>query len=171
MIVALDVQYTATHAHGAAVMFAHWRSLEALGHYTVSESPVAEYQPGQFYLRELPPLLSLIRQIEPPFGTCIIDGYCHLSPERSPGLGAHLHAALARPELIVVGVAKRRYREAQHAVEVLRAGSRQPLFVTAIGTDSATAASWIEAMAGSSASQACSRPWIVWRGCRANSWN
>jgi len=48
----------------------------------------------------------------------------------------------------IVGVAKNRYRDSEHAVEVFRANSKRPLFVTAIGIEYNVAAQHIQSMAG-----------------------
>lgn len=147
MIGALDVHYGAEGAHAAALLFAHWQATAAAATHCATDPQVADYQPGHFYLRELGPLLAVIRAITLPVHTWVIDGYCQLSPEGAPGLGARLHAVLPASACIV-GVAKRRYREATHAVEVLRGSSRQPLFVTAIGMDVEVAACLVAGMSG-----------------------
>jgi deoxyribonuclease V len=48
----------------------------------------------------------------------------------------------------VIGVAKRRFATATHAVEVRRAGATRPLYVTAAGWPAAEAAELVRAMAG-----------------------
>jgi deoxyribonuclease V len=147
MIAALDAHYSQTRAHAAAVVFHEWRSPDYIAHHTAIESPVLEYEPGRFYLRELSPLLKVIRQIDCHIDTYVIDGYCHLSAKFAPGLGAYLRESLARPATIV-GVAKNRYQESQHAVEVFRANSKRPLFVTAIGMGYDVAGQHVKSMAG-----------------------
>lgn len=147
MIAALDVHYTAAKAYAAAVVFDDWCSEKCVARYTATESPVAEYEPGKFYLRELPPLLKIIAQIDDEVDTYVIDGYCHLAADFTPGLGVYLHQRLKRPAAIV-GVAKNRYRNSNHATEVLRASSTRPLFVTAIGLEYSVAGQYVQTMAG-----------------------
>ena len=147
MIVALDVHYTDSTAHAAAVVFNKWNSAESVARYTATESPVADYEPGLFYMRELSPLLKVIGQIAGSIDTFVIDGYCHLSSDCAPGLGVHLHDSLSQPATIV-GVAKNRYRNSEHAVEVFRASSTRPLFVTSIGIEYDVAAGHVQSMAG-----------------------
>lgn len=147
MIGALDVHYGTDGAHAAALLFEHWQASAAVAAHSAMDPQVADYQPGHFYLRELGPLLTVVRSIPVPVHTWVIDGYCQLSPAGAPGLGAHLHTALP-PSTCIVGVAKRRYREATHAIEVLRGDSRQPLFVTAIGMQAHEAARLVAGMAG-----------------------
>jgi deoxyinosine 3'endonuclease (endonuclease V) len=67
---------------------------------------VAPYRPGEFYLRELPPLRAVL---EDPSGLSllVVDGYADLDPAGRPGLGAHAHAEFGIP---VIGVAKSRFR-------------------------------------------------------------
>jgi deoxyribonuclease V len=147
MIVALDVHYLAAKANAAAVVFDDWGSSEVVARYTAMESPIAEYEPGRFYLRELSPLLAVVRKIEQDVDVYVIDGYCHLSAERAPGLGAYLDEALHH-NAAIVGAAKNRYRQTRHAVEVLRGRSRRPLFVTSIGIGYDVAGRHVASMAG-----------------------
>jgi deoxyribonuclease V len=147
MIAALDVHYTDTAAHAAAIVFKEWQSEEPIASRTATEEPVAAYEPGKFYRRELSPLLRVITQIGFDVHTYVIDGYCHLSRDLTPGLGAYLHRSLTQPA-VIVGVAKNRYRDSEHAVEVFRANSKRPLFVTAIGIEYNVAAQHIQSMAG-----------------------
>jgi deoxyribonuclease V len=76
----------------------------------------ARYQPGEFYLRELPPLRAVI-PAGGELGPIVVDGYVDLDPDGRPGLGAHVHAEFGVP---VVGVAKSAFRTATHAVPVCR---------------------------------------------------
>ena len=147
MLAALDVHYSDDTAHAAAVVFETWISDSVTAQYTTAESPIAEYEPGQFYMRELSPLLAVIMKIQQPIDIWIIDGYCHLSADGDPGLGVHLAEALDS-DAPVIGVAKNPYRQTQHAAQVLRADSKRPLYVTAVGMDYKTAADHVAAMAG-----------------------
>jgi deoxyribonuclease V len=105
---------------------------------------VLPYRPGEFFLRELPPLRAVLAQVRN-LGLLIIDGYVDLDPGGRPGLGAHAHAAFGVP---VTGVAKTRFRRASHAVQVLRGSSARPLFVTAAGIPLTQAADLVRRMAG-----------------------
>jgi deoxyribonuclease V len=106
-----------------------------------------DYQPGQFYLRELSPLLAVIERIAEPVDTLIIDAYCYLSADYTPGLGAFLYSAIGRAAS-VIGVAKNRYKTTTHAEEVFRGGSSHALFVTSVGFSRKEAAAKIASMAG-----------------------
>lgn len=147
MLAALDVHYRQDGATAAAVVFAEWTAATAVAEYRVQTTALADYAPGEFYRRELAPLLAVIAAVREPVHTWIIDGYCQLSPQGAPGLGAHLHAVLAAGTG-VVGVAKKVFHSASHAIPVLRGGSQRPLFVTAIGTAPEVAARAVALMHG-----------------------
>lgn len=147
MIAFTDVHYFGTSARAAAVVSTGWACTEAHRTYKIQQQTPADYQAGQFYKRELPPLLAVLGEIEVPLDRVVIDGYCYLSDEDAPGLGWYLHDALGG-RLPVVGVAKNRFRETDHAVEVTRGTSRNPLYVTAVGMDARQAADHVTTMAG-----------------------
>jgi deoxyribonuclease V len=107
---------------------------------------VAPYVAGQFYLRELPCLLTALAACPPP-DTVVIDGYVWLGEGAKPGLGAHLYEALSRV-VPVIGVAKTRFRNADPVVEITRGRSRSPLFVSAAGIRFSSAAQSIRRMHG-----------------------
>ena len=102
------------------------------------------YRPGEFYLRELPPLHAVLDGLSG-LGLLVVDGYADLDPGGRPGLGAHAYAEFGIP---VIGVAKSRFRTATHAVPVVRGPSVRPLFVTAARIPRADAADLVQHMAG-----------------------
>jgi deoxyribonuclease V len=55
---------------------------------------VLPYRPGEFYLRELPPLRAVLQGIGG-LGLLVVDGYADLDPGGRPGLGAHARAEFA----------------------------------------------------------------------------
>jgi deoxyribonuclease V len=107
-------------------------------------SDVQPYRPGQFWLRELPPLRAVLAGLGQ-MALLVVDGYADLDPDGRPGLGAHAHAEFAVP---VIGVAKSVFRTATHAVPVLRGTSARPLYVTAAGMPRSDAAELVRRMAG-----------------------
>lgn len=107
---------------------------------------VEPYVPGQFYRRELPCLLAVLKKSGAEFSSVVIDGYVWLDAGGVPGLGAHLFEALGK-KIPVVGVAKTRFEGAAPA-EITRGSSRQPLFITAAGMELPLAASRIQSMHG-----------------------
>ena len=106
---------------------------------------VAAYQPGRFYLRELPPITAVLSTTER-LDLLLIDGYADLDPAGTPGLGARLHVDTGLP---IIGVAKSAFRAATHAIPVYRGPAVRPLYVTAAGFPAVRAAALVTAMAGS----------------------
>jgi deoxyribonuclease V len=142
---AVDVHYLQSGEARAAAVTAGDPAFSAIqAEWSVLLPTVLPYQPGQFFVRELPPLRAVLAHVRN-LGLLVIDGYVDLDPGGRPGLGAHSHAAFGVP---VIGVAKTRFRAASHAVEVLRGGSSRPLFVTAAGMPQAEAAALVQQMAG-----------------------
>ena len=145
MCAAVDVHYLRTGgARAAAVLAADAAFAHVLAERTAVIPRVRPYRPGQFYLRELPPLRAVLDGLSR-LGLLVVDGYADLDPGGRPGLGAHAHAEFGIP---VIGVAKSRFRTATHAVPVVRGSSVRPLFVTAAGIPSADAANLVRRMAG-----------------------
>jgi len=144
-IAALDVDYRDPGAVAAGVWFRGWSAPEIETELVTRIEAVAEYQPGEFYRRELPCLLAVLER-GPAAEVIVVDGYVWLGPGR-PGLGAHLFEALGK-RIAVIGVAKTRFAGATEAVPVYRGESRSPLYVTAAGAGVTEAAGWIARMAG-----------------------
>jgi deoxyribonuclease V len=145
MIAIFDAAYGDNRAAAACVLAASWESSAPNAVFYAAGTSVPAYEPGQFYKRELPLLLAAIP--DEIFSCAIVDGYVWLGPDKSPGLGAHLHAALAG-RIPVIGVAKTEYVSTP-ASSVFRGRSGRPLFVTAIGIDLDLAADRIRRMHGS----------------------
>lgn len=147
MILATDVHYSGDGATTGAVLFETWRAKERLHEWADVHTGVLEdYAAGEFFRRELPCILPLIRRAYESLHlkTIIVDGYVDLGGGK-PGLGRHLQRALdGRVE--VIGVAKNEYVGAP-AAEVLRGKSSKPLFVTSTG-DANSAARRIASMSG-----------------------
>jgi len=127
VVVAGDAAFSAVLAERTAVVFA-----------------VPPYQPGAFFLRELPPLRAVLAGVRG-LGLVVVGGYVDLDPGGRPGLGAHVHAEFGVP---VIGVAKTAFRTATHAVPVVRGRSARPLFVTAADLPPTDAARLVQHMAG-----------------------
>lgn len=145
LLVCLDVDYRADTAVGAGVWFRGWATEREEARAVAGFSGIAPYEPGEFYRRELPCLLGVLRA-GPAADIIVVDGYVSLGEGRA-GLGAHLHAALDR-KVPVVGIAKTAYRSAPEAIAVRRGQSGSPLFVTAIGIDASTVAEALKRMHG-----------------------
>lgn len=147
MIACVDVDYREPGAVAACVVFGAWTDARPASEAVVELDRVEPYEPGRFYRRELPCLLAVLGALPQPPRTVVVDGYVWLGDEGEPGLGAHLYEALDR-RAAVVGVAKTRFRDAGAAREVLRGGSRHPLYVTAAGMDANEAARHVREMHG-----------------------
>lgn len=142
---AVDVHYlSAGGARAAAVLAADPAFAHVLAERTAVVPRVAPCQPGEFYLRELPPLRAVLEDLSG-LGLLVADGYADLDPGGRPGLGARAHAEFGIP---VTGVAKSRFRTATHAVPAVRGSSGRPLFITAAGMPAADAADLVRRMAG-----------------------
>jgi deoxyribonuclease V len=101
---------------------------------------VAPYQPGEFYLRELPPLRAVLEDLSG-LGLLVVDGYADLDPAGRPGLGARARR-VRHP-----GDRGGQVRTATHAVPVVRGSLGRPLFITAAGMPAADAADLVRRMA------------------------
>ena len=142
---AVDVHYLRTGgARAAAVLAADAAFTHVLAERTAVVPRVSPYRPGEFYLRELPPLRAVLDDLSGVVGLLVVDGYADLDPAGRPGLGARAYAEFGIP---VIGVAKSRFRTATHAVPVVRGSSGRPLFVTAAGMPAADAADLVRRMA------------------------
>ena len=148
MLLAFDAHYTDTTTRLAAAVFHDWADPEAAEIRVWTGGPAAPYQPGEFYKRELPLLLSALAEFDlETVAAVIIDGYVYLDAEGRPGLGGHLYRALDE-RVPVVGVAKSYFRDT-NAEPVLRGASGKPLYVTALGIPAETAADFVRSMTGS----------------------
>lgn len=153
MIVAcLDVDYREAGARAACVVIDSWTAAKPVATYVREIEGIQPYEPGNFYRRELPCLLSVLQLLPERPDVVVVDGYVWLSSTDRPGLGAHLHAALDR-YTPVVGVAKTAFVGVESSTIVIaveRGTSKKPLYVTSVGVDPEVAASWIRSMAGRS---------------------
>jgi len=149
MIAILDVHYHDDAGAAACVLIDRWTDATARDELTERVAPVEPYVPGQFYRRELPCLLAVLRKAPPALEAIVVDGHVWLGATGSPGLGAHLHAAL-REATPIIGVAKTPYAGTPPhvAAPLLRGTSRQPLYVSATGLSLEVAVDHIRAMPG-----------------------
>ena len=131
----------------ACVSIRDWSDAEPASQCQLTIDDVAEYEPGQFYRRELPCLSAILATLPRRPAVVVIDGYVDLDDRHRPGLGRHLHESLDRA-VPVIGVAKNPYRQTKHAAEVRRGSSDRPLFETAAGTPIDRAAGHIAVMHG-----------------------
>jgi len=154
VLACLDVDYADESAIAGCVLFLDWKDGVPAARLTESVPSTAPYVPGSFYLRELPPLLSVLSRVREPLEAVVVDGYVWLGAE--PGLGARLFAALGE-RVPVIGVAKSHWGGATRhadvppscrALSITRGGSARPLYVTAAGIDVERAAALVSQMHG-----------------------
>jgi deoxyribonuclease V len=133
VIAVLDAAYANDASVAACVTASGWEAAKALGEFTHRSGPAAEYEPGEFYRRELPLLKSVLAMLPATPQAIVIDGYVWLGVEGRKGLGAHLFEALGGATAIV-GIAKTQFQGASYwAAQVKRGSSDSPLYVTAAG--------------------------------------
>ncbi|RZL09891.1 MAG: endonuclease V, partial [Hymenobacter sp.] len=135
--------------YAVALAFTSWTDAGPAATYAATISPIAAYEPGAFYKRELPCLLAVLAQVDLGEVSCVVvDGYVTLGAEERPGLGQHLYEALGG-RVPVVGVAKTRFAGvAPQVVPVLRGQSQNPLYVTSVGLPVSEAAGVVASMHG-----------------------
>ncbi len=151
MVIAfVDVDYKGAGARASCVLAESWEAESPTSTYLSDIEAVEPYEPGNFYRRELPCILSVLRMLPLLPETVVVDGYVWLSSVNRPGLGARLYEALGR-STPVVGIAKTAFKDVESCtcvVRVFRGTSRNPLFVTAVGIDTEFAAQCVRRMAG-----------------------
>jgi deoxyinosine 3'endonuclease (endonuclease V) len=134
MILAFDTYYFENKAKTVGVSFNKWEDESPLGIFSETIEGVAEYEPGSFYKRELPCILSLLEQIRiENIELIIVDSYVILDDNGKLGLGGHLFEKL-NGIIPIVGVAKTGYHSNNiNTRALLRGESKKPLYVSAIG--------------------------------------
>ena len=147
MIIAIDVHYKDNFANCVAVLF-NWE--DELPQKVIVEKleGISEYVPGEFYKRELPCILALIKKIElKEIEALIVDGHVYTNNE-TYGLGGHTWEALEK-KIPIIGVAKRPFHSNGDTVkEVYRGDSKNPLYVSSIGLELKKAVDYIKNMQG-----------------------
>ena len=104
MILAVDVDYKENNeAIIAGILFENWEEKEIIKEVIVKIDKVEEYISGQFYKRELPCILTLLKKLEKLPDCIIVDGYVYLD-ENKKGLGGYLYQALDE-KIPIIGVA------------------------------------------------------------------
>jgi deoxyribonuclease V len=103
-IAAFDVHYLEDgRASAACVLFYDYRDPEPSAVYTLFVPRATDYIPGDFYRREIPCILALVKQMTEPVDEMVVDGYVTLG--NRPGLGQHLFESFDG-KISVIGVAK-----------------------------------------------------------------
>ncbi|MDX1907234.1 MAG: endonuclease V [Bacteroidia bacterium] len=149
MMLAFDTWYTDEQAKTACICFHDWQDPKPAQVLTEVRAPGAAYEPGAFYKRELPCILSLLTQFSlPEVSAIVVDGFVVLDDAGKPGLGQHLYDHLSG-KIPVIGVAKNKYADLDQAQRKLYRGqSQKPLYITAAGIDLDLATHYISLMKG-----------------------
>ncbi len=147
MILAVDVHYADQSAVVAGVVFDDWADEAIRASYVSFIDRVSAYEPGQFYKRELPCILRLIKEHDLAPDYILIDGYVYLDAQGRPGLGRYLYDALQQRS-IIIGVAKKRFAGMADECAIYRGGSKRPLYVTCAGMQPSLAKKRVESMSG-----------------------
>jgi len=147
MILAVDVAYKGTVALTAGILFRYWGDASPQKEITTLVDHIQDYIPGQFYQREMPCILALLTRLDELPNIIVIDGFVYLEREHRAGLGRHLYDEL-NGKITVIGVAKKPFRDTPLETELYRGGSKNPLYITAIGIDEEAAKAHIAEMHG-----------------------
>jgi deoxyribonuclease V len=146
VILAVDVQYQENTAFVGGVVFDDWGAPEPTAEFVSTLEDIEEYEPGNFYKRELPCILKLLTEHVLAPKCIVVDGYVYLDGKQKPGLGKRLFDSLADLDE-VIGVAKKTYSEIGDDFEIYRGKSEKPLYITTTG-DLESAKSRIATMFG-----------------------
>lgn len=146
-LLAFDVGYDEDTALVVAVEFDAWIANKEVATYTLSVSPVEDYQSGQFYKRELPCILALLDHYQLKPDVIVIDGFVYLDEHKSSGLGWYLYDALEQA-VPVIGVAKNARGEMPQSWQLLRGDSKKQLYISAVGMEQQLAKEHIKSMHG-----------------------
>lgn len=149
MILALDTYYFEDEAKTVGLEFTNWTDKIETTIYTETLKNVEEYTSGEFYKRELPCILSLIKRYNlKGYEVIIVDGYVYLDDDGKFGLGGYLYESLNQ-EIPIIGVAKRNFFTInKNKKRLLRGESNKPLFITSIDIDLNDATERIRIMDG-----------------------
>lgn len=149
MFVAIDTFYYENKAKTIAITFNNWEDYTYSKYYSQELEISADYVSGEFYKRELPCILSILKNFDiDSIDMIIVDGYVYLDDFNKYGLGGHLYESL-NGKIPIIGVAKTNFASNKESkVELLRGKSKNPLFITSIGIDIETAKENISKMFG-----------------------
>ncbi len=166
MVVVIDASYdeSARRGHAAGVIAGTVFDEKEAGIVTVVVEDVQDYVPGSFWRRELKCVDAVISQLDVgQISMIVIDGYADFGTQEK-ALGTCVFEKYGIP---VVGVAKNRRKCCRtEGTEVLRGGSRKPLYVTARGIGQEAAVRIVRRMYGAhrlpyliKLADTCARAW------------
>lgn len=140
MILAIDTYYFEDKAKTVAILFENWNSTFFSHQYFEVINCSSEYISGEFYKRELPCILSILKKLDLDLiNFIIIDGYVYLDNYNKYGLGAYLYESL-KFKIPIIGVAKTKFAlNTKNKVDLFRGKSKNPLYISSIGIDNENA--------------------------------
>ncbi|PKB45221.1 endonuclease V [Cellulophaga sp. RHA19] len=149
MILAFDTYYYNNKAKTVGVSFSNWLDDTVLDIKEEVIKDVPDYEPGAFYKRELPCILSLLKQYNlQDVELIIVDSYVLLDDEGKLGLGGHLYNNLDK-KIPIIGVAKSSFHlNKTNSKLLLRGDSIKPLYISAIGINLDEAYELVKSMHG-----------------------
>ncbi|MFD2581942.1 endonuclease V [Pedobacter vanadiisoli] len=149
MILSFDSYYYDNKAKTVCLAFENWTTTNDFSVYYEILEDIEEYIPGEFYKRELPCILSLLKKIKfKKIDVIVVDGFVFLDDNNRLGLGGHLYKQLEE-KVPIIGVAKTNFASlVNNKRELKRGESKNPLFITSIGLDPDKAVEYIGSMAG-----------------------
>lgn len=149
MVLALDVHYKEDRSAKAVGVLFDWEDNAPKEIIIDYVEEIEEYIPGEFYKRELPCLLKIIKKIDiKGIDAIIIDGYVYLDNNFQKGLGGILWEKLDQ-KFPVIGVAKTSFFSNKETVkEIFRGKSQKPLYVSSVGCDINEASEKLKNMSG-----------------------
>lgn len=148
MLLAIDVHYKPTYAKTVGVLF-EWEDENPQRIITDIMSDIEPYEPGQFYKRELPCILQLLKQADlTSLEAIIVDSHVYVDNNKTFGLGGHLWQALGE-KIPVIGVAKKAFHNTEEvSIPIYRGQSQNPLYVSCIGMDEQEALNKVQLLHG-----------------------
>ena len=149
MILAFDTYYYNNKAKTVGLGLANWSDETPMVVYREILKDVEEYEPGAFYKRELPCILSLLKRVSlEEVKYIIVDSFVVLDDDGRLGLGGYLYEALDK-KIPIIGVAKTSFfGNEKNVVELYRGESKKPLYISAKGVDLLKAKKLIQSMHG-----------------------
>ncbi|MCT4665003.1 MAG: endonuclease V [Flavobacteriales bacterium] len=148
MLLAIDVYYKEQRAKVVGALF-QWEDVEPIKIISCQYNKVLPYEPGNFYKRELPCILELLKQVKfDELQAIIVDGHCYIDNNKNFGLGGFLWKSLDK-KIPVIGVAKKSFYETDKvSFPIYRGKSNSPLFVSSIDYNTEEAIENIKNMHG-----------------------
>ncbi|WP_430905849.1 endonuclease V [Maribacter sp. 2-571] len=149
MILVFDSYYFDQHAKTVGIGFDSWTDEKPVKVFSEIRTGIPAYEPGAFYKRELPCIVSLLEKIDlSDIDLIIVDSFVVLDDNGTLGLGGHLFEKLDQ-KIPVIGVAKSSFHlNKKRTKALLRGKSKKPLYISSAGIALDRAYEHIKAMHG-----------------------